>query len=166
VAFEQARERFEALDANLIGLSVDRVHSHIKWMDWIESELGVEVGFPIIADETGRVGTRLGMIHPNAGTSTVRAVFLVNPDGIVSLILYYPMDVGRNIEEILRALEALQFADAEGVATPANWPENEDFGDRVLLPPPGTKADADARLEEAEAKGYDARDWWFTLRDR
>ncbi|MFB6082351.1 MAG: peroxiredoxin [Halanaeroarchaeum sp.] len=166
VAFEQARERFEDLDANLIGLSVDRVHSHIKWTDWIDDELDVDVGFPIIADETGRVGTRLGMIHPNAGTSTVRAVFLVNPEGIVRQILYYPMDVGRNVEEILRSLEALQLADREGVATPANWPENETFGDKVLLPPPGTEADAEARIEEAEEKGYDARDWWFTLRDR
>lgn len=166
VAFEQARDRFEELDANLIGLSVDRVHSHIKWTDWIEEELDVDIGFPIIADETGTVGTRLGMIHPNAGTSTVRAVFLVNPQGIIRQILYYPMDVGRNIDEILRSLEALQLAEDEGVATPADWPNNDLFDDQVLLPPPGTEVDAEARLEEAEEKGYDARDWWFTLKDR
>ncbi|MFW6383850.1 MAG: peroxiredoxin [Halodesulfurarchaeum sp.] len=167
VAFEQRREEFEGkYDANLIGLSVDRIHSHIKWTDWIEEELDVDIGFPIIADEAGRVGSELGMIQPNAGTSTVRAVFVVDSEGIIRQILYYPEEIGRNIDEILRSLEALQFSDAEGVATPADWPENDLFGDKVLLPPPGTDQDAEARLEEAEEKGYDAKDWWFTLRDR
>lgn len=166
VGFEQRREEFEALNANLIGLSVDRIHSHIKWTDWIEEELDVDIGFPIIADETGRVGTQLGMIQPNAGTSTVRAVFLVNPEGIIRQILYYPKEVGRNIDEILRSLEALQVSEEEGVATPADWPNNPTFGDSVLLPPPGTDEDAAARLEEAEEKGYDSRDWWFTLKER
>ena len=167
VAFEQRREEFEEeYNANLIGLSVDRIHSHIKWTDWIQEELDVDIGFPIIADEAGRVGSELGMIQPNAGTSTVRAVFLVDPEGTIRQILYYPKEIGRNIDEILRSLEALQFSDAEGVATPADWPENDLFGDKVLLPPPGTDDDAEARLEEAEEKGYDAKDWWFTLRDR
>lgn len=166
VAFEQRRDEFENLDANLIGLSVDRVHSHLKWIDWIDEELGIDIEFPIIADETGRVGTELGMIHPGAGTSTVRAVFIVDPEGVIRQILYYPMEVGRNMDEILRSLEALQFSDEEGVATPADWPHNDLFQDKVLLPPPGTDADAKARLEEAEEMGYDARDWWFTLRDR
>ena len=165
-AFEQRREEFEDLNANLMGLSVDRIHSHIKWTDWIEEELDIDIGFPIIADETGRVGSELGMIHPGAGTSTVRAVFVVNPEGIIRQILYYPKEVGRNIDEILRSLEALQYSNAEGVATPADWPENDLFGDKVLLPPPGTDDEADARLEEAAEKGYDAKDWWFTLRDR
>jgi peroxiredoxin (alkyl hydroperoxide reductase subunit C) len=166
VAFEQRREEFEELNAELIGLSVDRVHSHIKWTDWIEEELDVDVGFPIIADETGGVASRIGMIHPGAGTATVRAVFLVNPEGIIRQILYYPMEVGRNIDEILRSLEALQVSESEGVATPADWPENETFGDRVLLPPPSTEADAKDRIAEAEEKGYDSRDWWFTLKER
>ncbi|MFB6093709.1 MAG: peroxiredoxin [Halanaeroarchaeum sp.] len=166
VGFEQRREEFEDLNANLIGLSVDRIHSHIKWTDWIEEELDVDIGFPIIADETGRVGSELGMIQPNAGTSTVRAVFLVNPEGVIRQILYYPKEVGRNIDEILRSLEALQVSEEEGVATPADWPENPNFGDQVLLPPPGTDDEAAARLEEAEEKGYDAKDWWFTLKDR
>ncbi|MDR5657128.1 peroxiredoxin [Halodesulfurarchaeum sp. HSR-GB] len=165
-AFEQRREEFEELNANLIGLSVDRIHSHIKWTDWIEEELDIDIGFPIIADETGTVGTELGMIHPGDGTSTVRAVFLVDPEGVIRQILYYPKEIGRNIDEIIRSLEALQFSDAEGVATPADWPENDLFGDKVLLPPPGTDEDAAARLEEAAEKGYDAKDWWFTLRDR
>ncbi|MGM0399289.1 MAG: peroxiredoxin, partial [Halobacteriota archaeon] len=166
VGFEQRREQFEEMGVNLIGLSVDRVHSHLKWTEWIDDELDVEIGFPIIADEGGSVGERLGMIQPNAGTSTVRAVFIVDDSGTIRTILYYPAEVGRNLDEVLRAVEALQFSDAEGVATPADWPNNDMFGDKVLLPPPGTEADADARLEEAEEKGYDARDWWFTLKDR
>lgn len=165
VAFEQRREEFEELGANLIGLSVDRVHSHIKWTDWIEAELDVDISFPIIADESGRVGTELGMIHPGAGTSTVRAVFIVDPTSTVRTVLYYPAEAGRNMDEILRTLKALQTADEEEVATPANWPENDDFGDRVLLPPPSSDEGAKARVEEAEEKGYDQRDWWFTLRD-
>ncbi|AKH97755.1 peroxiredoxin [Halanaeroarchaeum sulfurireducens] len=165
VAFEQAREQFEDMNTKLIGLSVDRIHSHIKWTEWIDDELDVDIGFPIIADESGRVGERLGMIQPNAGTSTVRAVFIVDDTATIRTILYYPAEVGRNIDEVLRAVEALQTSDENEVATPANWPENDTFGDQVLLPPPGTEADAEARLEEAEEKGYDARDWWFTLRD-
>lgn len=165
VAFEQRREEFEELGANLIGLSVDRVHSHIKWTDWIEEELDVDIGFPIIADESGRVGEQLGMIHPGAGTSTVRAVFIVDPTSTVRTVLYYPAEAGRNMDEILRTLRALQTADEHEVATPANWPENDDFGDRVLLPPPSDDAAAKARIEEAEEKGYDQRDWWFTLKE-
>ncbi|MFQ3293968.1 MAG: peroxiredoxin (alkyl hydroperoxide reductase subunit C), partial [Natrialbaceae archaeon] len=147
VAFEQRREEFEELGANLIGLSVDRVHSHIKWTDWIEAELDVDISFPIIADESGRVGTELGMIHPGAGTSTVRAVFIVDPTSTVRTVLYYPAEAGRNMDEILRTLKALQTADEEEVATPANWPENDDFGDRVLLPPPSSDEGANARVE-------------------
>ncbi|MFT4892091.1 MAG: peroxiredoxin (alkyl hydroperoxide reductase subunit C) [Halobacteriales archaeon] len=165
VAFEQRREEFEDLGANLIGLSVDRVHSHIKWTDWIEEELDVDIGFPIIADESGRVGEKLGMIHPGAGTSTVRAVFIVDPTSTVRTVLYYPAEAGRNMDEILRTLRALRTADEHEVATPANWPENDDFGDRVLLPPPSDDAGAKARVEEAEEQGYDQRDWWFTLKE-
>ncbi|MDY6774715.1 MAG: peroxiredoxin [Halobacteria archaeon] len=165
IAFEQRRDEFEELGANLIGLSVDRVHSHIKWTDWIEEEIGVEIGFPIIADEMGGVAQELGMLHPGMGSSTVRAVFIVDPDGVLRLTLYYPFEIGRNIDEILRSLEALQTSDEEGVATPADWPENQNFGDQVLVPPPDSDQDAEDRLAEAEAEGYDCKDWWFCLTD-
>src|SRR6056297_4289909 len=85
VAFEQRREEFEELGVNLIGLSVDRVHSHIKWTEWIEDELDVRIEFPIIADEGGEVATRLGMLHPEMGSSTVRSVYVVDPDGDIRL---------------------------------------------------------------------------------
>ena len=165
VAFEQRRDEFEDLGVNLIGLSVDRVHSHLKWTDWIDEELDVDVGFPIIADDTGSVAKKLGMIHPGQGTSTVRVVFIVDPEGTLRLALYYPMEIGRNIDEILRTIRALKTSDENGVATPADWPENDTFGDKVLLPPPGTDEDAKTRLAEAEEQGLDARDWWFTLKD-
>lgn len=165
VAFERAREQFEAMNTKLIGLSVDRVHSHIKWTEWIEANLDVDIGFPIIADEGGEVGERLGMLQPNAGTSTIRAVFIVDPEGTVRNILYYPKEVGRNIDEILRAIKAFQTHEEEGVAMPADWPNNEDFGDSVLLPPPASEQAAKERLAEAEEEGYDARDWWFTLKE-
>ncbi len=165
VSFEQRREEFADLDAKLIGLSVDRVHSHIKWTEWIDEELDEDIGFPIIADESGDVAEALGMIHPGQGTATVRSVFIVDPEGKLRLILYYPMEIGRDIDEVLRSLEALQTSDEEGVAMPADWPENENFGAKALLSPPSNVADAEARLEEAEEEGYDAYDWWFTLKD-
>ena len=165
VAFEQRREEFEELGVELVGLSVDRVHSHIKWTEWIEEELDVDIGFPIIADETGAVARRLGMLHPNMGSSTVRSVFIVDPDGVLRLLLYYPLEVGRNVDEILRAIEALQTVDEKGVATPADWPNNATLGDRVLMPPPSDVEAADARLSEGETEGYDCLDWWFCSRE-
>ncbi|MGM0591933.1 MAG: peroxiredoxin [Halobacteriota archaeon] len=167
VAFEQRREEFEELDAELLGLSVDRVHSHIKWTEWIRENLDVDIQFPIIADDQGSVAQRLGMLHPGAGTATVRTVFILDPEGAVRLRMTYPMEIGRNIDEILRSLRALQKSDASDVAAPADWPNNETFDDRVLLPPPSTEADAEARKAEAEADdSTEYYDWWFVTRER
>ncbi len=166
MAFEQRRAEFEERGVNLIGLSVDRVHSHHKWTDWIEDEFGIDIGFPIIADEAGRVSTQLAMLQPDAGTSTVRAVFVVDPTNTVRQILYYPKEIGRNIDEILRSIDALQTTDADNVATPADWPDNELFGDDVLLSPPGTDAEIEQREQEASEKGYKQYDWWFTLKEQ
>ncbi|AXR77333.1 peroxiredoxin [Natrarchaeobaculum sulfurireducens] len=165
VGFEQRREAFEELNTELIGLSIDRVHSHIKWTEWIDDEIDEDIGFPIIADESGTVAEKLGMVHPGQGTSTIRAVFIVDPDGITRQVLYYPKEIGRNVDEVLRSLEALQISDDEDVALPANWPENENFGDKALLSPPGTVEEAEARLAEADEEGYESYDWWFTLKD-
>lgn len=165
VSFQQHMDEFDELDVNLIGLSVDRVHSHIKWTEWIEEDMDTEITFPIIADETGSVAESLGMIHPGQGTSTVRSVFIVDPDGILRLLLYYPKEIGRNMDEIVRSVRALVTADDEDVATPANWPNNDMHGDKVLLRPPGDVSAADARREEADAEGYEYHDWWFTLRE-
>ncbi|WP_175542254.1 peroxiredoxin [Natrinema hispanicum] len=167
VAFEQRREEFEELNAELLGLSVDRVHSHIKWTEWIAENLDVDIQFPIIADDQGAVAQQLGMLHPGAGTATVRTVFVIDPEGAVRLRLTYPMEIGRNIDEVLRSLRALQKSDDDGVAAPADWPNNEKFGDQVLLSPPGTEADAqDRKAEAADDDELNYYDWWFVTRDQ
>ncbi|HEW94094.1 peroxiredoxin [Candidatus Geothermarchaeota archaeon] len=161
VAFQKRIEKFKELNAELIGLSIDQVFSHIKWVEWIKEKLGVEIEFPIIADDTGAIAKLLGMIHPGKGTNTVRAVFVVDPDGIVRLILYYPQEVGRNMDEILRVLKALQISDKYGVATPANWPENELVKDNVIIPPASDESTAKERLEKAAKGEFECFDWWF-----
>jgi len=156
VAFQKRYDRFKELNTELIGLSIDQVFSHIKWIEWIEEKLGVEIGFPIIADDTGKVAQRLGLIHPGKGTNTVRAVFIVDPKGIIRAILYYPQELGRNMDEILRMVRGFQVADKHGIAIPANWPENELIKDEVIIPPAADVATAAKRTKE-----YECYDWWF-----
>lgn len=158
-AFAKRNEEFEKLNAKLIGLSVDQVFSHIKWVDWIEENLGIKVPFPVIADEMGRVSHKMGMIHPGKGTNTVRAVFILDPEGYMRLMIYYPQEIGRQVDEILRSLKALQISDKEGVALGENWPNNELMGDKAILPPP--KDVESARKREKEEEGYD---WWFRFK--
>ena len=153
--FAKHAEQFAALDAELIGLSVDQVFSHIKWTEWIKDKLDMEIPFPIIAD-TGAVAEKLGMIHPGLGSNTVRAVFIVDDKGILRWMVYYPQEVGRNLDEVLRSLKALQIASAHKVALPADWPKNDLIGNRVIIPPPQTVADA--ALRPGQYEGYD---WWF-----
>ncbi len=133
VAFQKRYKEFEKLGCKLIGMSIDQVFSHIKWVQWIKSELDVEIEFPIVAANDS-VAMKLGMLHPGKGTSTVRAVFIVDPESIVRLIMYYPQEVGRNMDEILRAVKALQISDKQG-AVAAGWPNNELIGDRIIVPP-------------------------------
>ncbi len=156
VAFAKRNDKFEELNAKLIGLSIDQVFSHIKWDEWIEDKLDVKIPFPIIADSTGEVAKTIGMVHPGKGSTTVRAVFIIDTNGIIRLIIYYPQEIGRNMDEILRSLKALQVSDANGVAIPAGWPENELIGDRVIIPPATDVETAKARLKE-----YECYDWWF-----
>lgn len=156
VAFQKRFDAFKALNCELIGLSIDQVFSHIKWVDWIKEKLNVEITFPIIADDMGLVAQRLGMIHPGKGTNTVRAVFIVDDKGFVRIIFYYPQELGRNMDELLRAVKGMQTSDANGVAIPAGWPNNELIGGRVIVPP--AKDVATARKRESQ---YDCYDWWF-----
>jgi peroxiredoxin (alkyl hydroperoxide reductase subunit C) len=158
VAFAKKAEKFEAQDTKLIGLSIDQVFSHIKWVEWIEDNLKVPINFPVIADDVGAVSFQLGMIHSAKGANTVRAVFIVDPNGIIRLIIYYPQEVGRSIDEVVRALTALQYSDSNKVSTPENWPNNEFLGDKVILPPPRTYKEAMARRKKM---GADCYDWWF-----
>ena len=155
VGFQKRYNEFKKLNTELIGLSVDQVFSHIKWEEWIKEKLKVEIKFPIIAD-TGKVANTLGLIHPNKGSSTVRAVFMVDPKGIIRAILYYPQELGRNMDEFVRMIKGFQVSDKNGVAIPANWPKNELIKDRVIIPPATDVTTAKKRLKE-----YDCYDWWF-----
>ncbi|MEM0088152.1 MAG: peroxiredoxin [Archaeoglobaceae archaeon] len=164
VAFQKRYDEFKKLNCELIGLSVDQTFSHIKWVEWIKEKLGIEITFPIIADDLGEVSKKLGLIHPAKGTNTVRAVFIVDPNGIVRLILYYPQEVGRNMDEILRAVKALQLSDEKKVAIPANWPKNELIGDKVIIPPARNVRDAMERLEKIKKGEIEGYDWWFAFK--
>lgn len=156
VAFAKRYDKFKELNTELIGLSIDQVFSHIKWIQWIEEKFNIKINFPIIADDRGELAELLGMISPNKGSNTVRAVFVVDDKGIIRAILYYPQEVGRNMDEILRLVKALQTTDKENVATPANWPNNELVNDEVIIPPASTRDEAEERTKQ-----YDCFDWWF-----
>ena len=165
VEFAKQEDKFKELNTELIGLSVDAVFSHMKWTEWIKDNLNVDINYPIIADELGRTAIRLGMIHPAKGSATVRAVFIVDNKGIVRLIMYYPQEVGRDINEIIRALKGLQVADEKGVAIPEKWPNNPFLGDKVIIPPTKTeqdKAEREKLMEEGKVEGYD---WWFAYKN-
>jgi peroxiredoxin (alkyl hydroperoxide reductase subunit C) len=157
-AFQQIYPQLRELNTELIGLSIDQVFSHIKWIEWIDEHLHTRIEFPLIADH-GPVAETLGLIHPGAGSNTVRAVFFVDPRGIIRAILYYPAELGRNMDEILRMIKGFQLADAQKVAIPANWPNNALFGSDVIIPPARTIQDAEAR------KGKEGcLDWWLCHR--
>jgi len=154
--FQEKAKDFAELNCELIGMSIDQVFSHIKWLEWIKEKLGVEITFPVIADDTGKVASRLGLIHPGKGTNTVRAVFIVDPQGVIRAILYYPQELGRNMDEIVRMVRGLQVSDANGVAIPANWPQNTLIGEKVIIPPAQDVETAAKRPQE-----YECYDWWF-----
>lgn len=154
-AFQKRYDQFQALNTELIGLSVDQVHAHLKWTEWIHKNLDTKIEFPIIAD-TGDVAETLGLIHPGSPTATVRAVFIVDPEGVVRAILYYPAELGRNLDEFLRMIKGFQTSEEQGVAIPANWPNNELFGDDVILPPASDEETAEERRDQEGCL-----DWWL-----
>lgn len=156
VAFANRKKQFDDLNAELLGLSVDQVFSHIKWTEWIKEKLDVEIPFPIIADEMGLVSKKMGMIAPEKGTNTVRAVFIIDPEGKIRLSIYYPQEIGRQVDEVVRALKALQTHEKHKVALPENWPNNEILKDRVIIPPATTEEAAEKRRNKK-----DCFDWWF-----
>ncbi len=158
VAFQKRYQEFKNLNCELIGLSIDQVFSHIKWVQWIKENLDVAIEFPVIADDTGRIAKKLGLIHPGKGTTTVRAVLIVDPDSKIRAILYYPQELGRNMDEILRIIKGFQVAAKNKVAIPANWPNNELIGDEVIIPPPTDEKTANERIK---SKKFECYDWWF-----
>jgi len=155
VSFQRHTKEFEELGCKLIGLSVDQVFSHIKWIEWIEEKIGDKITYPVIA-ANDTIAYQLGLLHPGKGTNTVRAVFVVDPKGVVRLLIYYPQEIGRNMDEIVRTVKALKLSDEKKVALPANWPDNELIKDRLIVPPAGDVDTAKKRMDE-----YDCYDWWF-----
>ena len=133
--FALRQQEFTDLNTKLMGLSIDSIHSHLAWVDNVERNLGIRMEFPIIADIDMKVSKLYGMLQPNESeTAAVRAVFIMDPKGKVRLVMYYPLNVGRNMDEIFRALIALQTSDKEGVAMPLNWTP----GQKAIVPPPKT----------------------------
>ena len=158
MAFARAHDKFQALNCDLLGLSIDSNFAHIAWVRNIKEKFDVDIPFPIIADLSMDVAKAYGMIQPGASdTSAVRATFLIDPEGVLRAMVYYPMTNGRSIDEFLRILEALQTSDKNGVATPENWHP----GEKVIVPPPATAEDAEKRASE----GYDYTDWYFSKKD-
>lgn len=155
MAFAKAQDLFAQLNCELLGLSIDSHYSHVAWMRNIQEKFGVEIKFPIIADLSMAVARAYGMIHPGAAdTSAVRATFIIDPNGILRAMVYYPMSNGRSIAEFLRLVQALQTSDANKVATPEGWQP----GDKVIVPPPATAEEAQARVSQGE---YECTDWYF-----
>lgn len=141
--FGRRAGEFEAKGVKLIGLSVDSVHSHLAWHQNLGKILGVKLPYPLIADSTRAVSELYGMIHPGASaTVTVRALFVIDPKRVVRAVVYYPLNIGRNVDEIARIVDALQTADKNGVACPVNWKP----GDKVIVPPPKTEKEVEDRL--------------------
>lgn len=155
IGFARHADTFKAMNCELLGLSIDSLFSHLAWVRNIKDKFGVTIPFPIIEDLKMEVAQAYGMIHPGAAdTSAVRATFFIDPEGKLRAMVYYPMSNGRSIEEFVRLLQAMQAADANGVATPENWRP----GDRVIVPPPRTADAAEARAGE----GFEYTDWYFS----
>jgi peroxiredoxin (alkyl hydroperoxide reductase subunit C) len=162
MTFATLEEKFAKADCKLVGLSVDGLYSHIAWLRTIKEKIeyrgmkDVEVKFPLIEDITMEVAKKYGMIQPGeSSTKAVRAVFYVDPNGIIRAIIYYPLSLGRNFDELYRALIAMQTADAFNIATPADWRP----GDDVIVPPAGSCGVAKDRMEGKE--DIHCYDWFF-----
>jgi peroxiredoxin (alkyl hydroperoxide reductase subunit C) len=155
VEFARRADDFERRNVQLIGNSVDSVYSHIAWVRNIEQNFGVKINFPVIADLDQKVAREYGMVHEAVSdTATVRAVFFIDPKGTIRASLYYPLSLGRNVDELVRVFDALQTADANACATPANWKP----GDPVIVPAPLTQADAEKRVTTKD--GLEITDWY------
>lgn len=154
IAFAKRHDDFQALNCELLGLSIDSYYSHIAWIRNIKEKFDIEIPFPIIEDLSMKVAKAYGMIHPGAAdTSAVRATFIIDPEGVLRAMVYYPMSNGRSIGEFVRLVSALQTSDANGIATPEAWQP----GDKVIVPPPADIDAAEARMQE----GYECTDWYF-----
>jgi peroxiredoxin (alkyl hydroperoxide reductase subunit C) len=156
MAFANLEQELSKRNVALIGNSIDSVYSHIAWVRSIKENWGVDINFPIIADLDMNVAKLYGMLHEaSAATAAVRCVFFIDAERKLRAMIYYPLNVGRNFDEVLRVVDALQTADEHGVACPADWRP----GDKVIIPPPVTASQARERLED---KSLEVTDWYFS----
>lgn len=156
--FAQRSDEFKELNTKLMGLSIDSIHSHMAWVNNVKKNTGVMFNFPIIADIDMKVAKLYGMLQPNEHeTAAVRAVFFIDPKGKIRLIMYYPLNVGRNMDEIIRVLKGLQISDKHGVALPLDWKP----GEKVIVPPPKTLDE----MEEREKSDYEMVDFYLAKKD-
>ena len=150
--FARRSAEFDQLNTKLIGLSIDSIHSHMAWRENLKAILGVSINYPMIADIDMKVSKLYGMLHDNASaTATVRAVFLIDPKRVVRALVYYPLNVGRNIDEVVRLQTGLQTADKHGCACPVNWKP----GDKVIVPPPKNETELAERDSHKEYERID-----------
>ncbi|MCJ7511243.1 MAG: peroxiredoxin [Dehalococcoidia bacterium] len=157
VALARRAEEFAKRNVKLVGLSVDSIHSHLAWLRNIEEKLGVKIPFPVIADVGMEVANKFGMIQPEASTTAaVRALFVIDPEGFIQAIIYYPLQTGRSVDEILRLVDALQTTHQHYVATPADWHP----GEKVIVPPPLTQE----QVEELQRSDYEKIDFYLMKR--
>ncbi len=161
MTFANLQDKFEEVNTKLVGLSVDGLHSHIAWLRTLKEKLthkgieNAEVTFPLIDDVSMNVAKKYGMIQPNESeTEAVRAVFFIDPKGVIRTLLYYPLSLGRNFDELYRIIVGLQTADEFNVATPADWQP----GDDVIVPPASTSDMAEERMKDNSIK---CDDWFF-----
>lgn len=156
--FARQQDYFTSQNTKLIGLSIDSIHSHMAWVHNVKEKLGVLMNFPIIADIDMHIAKLYGMLQPGESqTAAVRAVFFIDPTGKIRLIMYYPLNVGRNMDEIKRVLLALQTSDANKCAMPLNWKQ----GDKVIVPPPTTVE----AMTEREKSNYEMVDFYLAKRE-
>ncbi len=154
IEFAKSYDILRKLNCELLGLSIDSIFSHISWVRNIEEKFGIKIPFPIIVDLDASVANLYGMIMPgDSTTETSRCVFVIDPDGKIRAMIYYPLTTGRNIDEIIRLVQALQTTDKHTVATPANWKP----GEKVIVPAPRSQEAAQERLNQ----GYECVDWYF-----
>lgn len=165
MTFASMEKQFAELNCKLVGLSVDGLYSHIAWLRTIKEKIeykgmaNVEVTFPLIEDITMEVAKLYGMIQPGeSNTKAVRAVFVIDPQGIIRTMIYYPLSTGRNFDELLRVVQALKAADEISIATPADWRP----GDDVIVPTAGSCGVAKERMEAKDLKCYD---WFFCTKE-
>ncbi|BBP42341.1 peroxiredoxin [Thiosulfativibrio zosterae] len=155
MAFQARKPQFDALNCELLGLSIDSHHSHNAWVLNIKEKFGVDIEFPIIADLDMKVAKAYGMVHPGAAdTSAVRATFIIDPVGKLRAMMYYPMSNGRSMDEFVRLVTAMQTSDAHACATPEAWQP----GDKVIVPPAATVEEAKARMASKE---FECVDFYF-----